>query len=131
MALYCDSLSILRSHVPSVEILQELGPFLAAGFARIPPPSLGPLAFGDFWRATYHGLAQFYSVYPESIIDCLKALDQAFKLEGDLRLGLSLDSDSQLTVRVDSYTRYSWLTYSGACSQVPLFLIRSFPEAQE
>jgi hypothetical protein len=104
--LYRDSLTILRNLPPSSETLDDIAPFLAAAFEHIPPPALGPLAFESFWRSTYHITNKQQVIYPGRIKLCLKAFDDVFG--GDLSVGLSLDTESQITVRNSIYVRRSY-----------------------
>jgi hypothetical protein len=99
MPLYCDTLAILRMHPPSLVTLETLSLFLSSAFTRIPPPALGPMAFEAFWRTTYMETEKVRRNYPERIKLCLKAFDDAFG--GNLSLGLSFDSESQLTVSLE------------------------------
>jgi hypothetical protein len=96
MSLYADTLTKLRNHPLSADLLQALAPFFASAFVRIPSPAFGPLAFQAFWKATYHEKEEFFRDIPPKLRACLKAFDDAY---GDnLAAGLSHDSDSQSMV---------------------------------
>lgn len=96
MSLYADSLDELCKQPLSVQFLEDLSPFLASSFTRIPAPALGPLAFQAFWRASYHRKEEFLHDIPARVKVCMKAFDDAFG--SDLAIGLSHDSESQSTV---------------------------------
>lgn len=93
MSLYTDTLTKLRNHPLSVDLLRAFTPFFASAFSRIPPPALGPLAFQAFWKATYHGKDEFFREIPPKLRACLKAFDDAYG--DDLAIGLSHDVESQ------------------------------------
>ena len=76
----------------SQEALDNLEPFLASGFSRIPAPAIAPFAFEKFWRATYYGHTQFYDNLPPKIKVCLTGFVNAFG--GDLAYGLAMSTDS-------------------------------------
>jgi hypothetical protein len=97
MPLYSDTLAVLERHPLSLDFLRSVEFFLAAGFSRIVPPALGPLAFERFWRATYHG--RFTSDIPAGVMSLLSAFVMVFG--GDLLAGVSLESQSTVC-----YTKY-------------------------
>ncbi|KAG2361697.1 hypothetical protein BDR07DRAFT_1461296 [Suillus spraguei] len=92
MPLYSDTLAVLERHPLSLNFLNSVEFFLAAGFSRIIAPALAPLAFEKFWRATYHGQHQFSSGIPAGVMSVLKAFTTVYG--GDLLAGFSLDSQS-------------------------------------
>ncbi|KAG1885022.1 hypothetical protein F4604DRAFT_1729088 [Suillus subluteus] len=92
MPLYSDTLAVLERHPLSLDFLNSVEFFLAAGFSRIIAPALAPLAFEKFWRATYHGQHQFSSDIPAGVISILKAFTTVFG--GDLLAGFPSDSQS-------------------------------------
>ncbi|KAG2155936.1 uncharacterized protein EDB93DRAFT_1128913 [Suillus bovinus] len=92
MPLYSDTLTALERHPLSLDFLNSVEFFLAAGFSRIIAPALAPLAFERFWRATYHGQHQFSSNIPAGVMSVLKAFTTVFG--GDLLAGFSSDSQS-------------------------------------
>ncbi|KAG2342192.1 hypothetical protein BDR05DRAFT_1060484 [Suillus weaverae] len=92
MPLYSDTLAVLERHPLSLDFLNSVEFFLAAGFSRIIAPALAPLAFEKFWRATYHGQHQFTSDIPAGVISVLKAFTTVFG--GDLLTGFPSDSQS-------------------------------------
>jgi hypothetical protein len=96
MALYADLLVELRNQPLSEQLLEDLAPFFASSFSRIPPPALGPLAFQAFWKNSYYGKQEFLGDLPTQIKVCMKAFDDAYG--EDLAIGLSHDSESQSTV---------------------------------
>ncbi|KAJ6508524.1 hypothetical protein C8R45DRAFT_1089693 [Mycena sanguinolenta] len=51
-------------------------------------------AFESFWRVTYHGRAEFYHLYPESIKTSLKAFADVYG--GSLAADLSMENHSQI-----------------------------------
>ncbi|KAF8636204.1 hypothetical protein AX17_003691 [Amanita inopinata Kibby_2008] len=79
-AVYCNTLDRLCYQKPTLELLKALSPFLVAVFnaKQIPEPALGPLAFENFWRATYHEINVFRGSYPEDVKACLKTLSLAW-----------------------------------------------------
>ncbi|KAG2151294.1 hypothetical protein DEU56DRAFT_777115 [Suillus clintonianus] len=97
MPLYSDTLAVLERHPLSLDFLNSVEYFLAAGFSRIIAPALAPLAFERFWRATYHAQHQFSSDIPEGVMSVLKVFTTVFG--GDLLAGFP--SDSQSTTSVD------------------------------
>ncbi|KAG2037796.1 hypothetical protein BDR03DRAFT_919410 [Suillus americanus] len=92
MPLYSDALAVLERHPLSLDFLNSVEFFLAAGFSRIIAPALAPLAFEKFWRATYHEQHQFFSDIPAGVISVLKAFTTVFG--GDLLAGFPSDSQS-------------------------------------
>ncbi|EIW80983.1 hypothetical protein CONPUDRAFT_72825 [Coniophora puteana RWD-64-598 SS2] len=48
VTFYCEILGRLQLHPLSIKVLEDIGPFLAAGFVRIPEPALAPIAFEQF-----------------------------------------------------------------------------------
>ncbi|KXN87615.1 hypothetical protein AN958_08396 [Leucoagaricus sp. SymC.cos] len=54
--IYCPSLITLSALPPKLSTLQTLSPFLSSSFERMNYPPIGPLAFEQFWRRTYHDL---------------------------------------------------------------------------
>ncbi|KAG5644893.1 hypothetical protein DXG03_007445 [Asterophora parasitica] len=95
-ALYCVPLDILRNLPRSRETLLAISPFLSSAFGRLTPSAMGPLAFSEFWRATYHGVDEYRPSYPDSLKACLMALTDAFG--GSIADGLSINGPSQVTV---------------------------------
>ncbi|KAG9315759.1 hypothetical protein JVU11DRAFT_3408 [Chiua virens] len=91
--LYCETLKALEGLPLSISCLQDTETFLASAFSRIPTPAIAPFAFEKFWRATYHGRNEFYSVLPPKIKSCLACFVAAYG--GDLADGLSLTTGSQ------------------------------------
>lgn len=94
--LYCSSLSVLSELEPSIDTLQTLEPFLISAFTRIPDPAVGPLAFENFWRKTYHSQPHIKKQIPDNVRVCLKAFSDW--RDNSLAEGISLDSQSQSTV---------------------------------
>ncbi|KAG5650106.1 hypothetical protein H0H81_000747 [Sphagnurus paluster] len=94
--LYCGTLDVLRKIPLSAETLVALSPLLSAGFGRLTLSAMGPLAFADFWRATYHGIEEYRASYPDCLKACLLGLADAYG--GSLADGLSAHGESQLTV---------------------------------
>ncbi|KAG1748753.1 hypothetical protein EDB19DRAFT_1683495 [Suillus lakei] len=92
MPLYSDILVVLERHPLSLDFLNSVEYFLAAGFSRIIAPAHAPLAFERFWRATYHGQHEFSSSIPAGVISVLKAFTTVFG--GDLLAGFPSDSQS-------------------------------------
>jgi hypothetical protein len=93
-AIYCNALDRLSHHEPTVEMLNNLAPFLVSVFRaeHIPDPALGPSSFENFWRATYHG-KHLEAMYPDDIKNCLQSLSLAWG--GSLAGDLTITSDSQ------------------------------------
>ena len=93
-ALYCNTLDRLSHHEPTVEMLNNLAPFLVSVFRaeHIPDPALGPSSFENFWRATYHG-KNIEAMYPDDIKHCLQSLSLAWG--GSIAGDLTFTSDSQ------------------------------------
>jgi hypothetical protein len=107
--LYCSSLSVLSGLEPSIDTLQTLEPFLISAFTRIPDPAVGPLAFEDFWRKTYHSQPHIKKQIPDNIRVCLKAFSDW--RNNSLAEGISLDSQSQSTVSKVSCVAGTFLTH--------------------
>ncbi|KAF5374095.1 hypothetical protein D9615_008892 [Tricholomella constricta] len=93
--LYCDTLSLLRDLPQSLETLIAISPFLSSAFGRLTSSAAGPLAFNEFWRATYHGVEDYRTSYPDCLKACLLGLTDAFG--GSIADGLSVNGQSQLT----------------------------------
>ncbi|KAF9441997.1 hypothetical protein P691DRAFT_779598 [Macrolepiota fuliginosa MF-IS2] len=96
--IYCTSLITLSRLPPSVNILQDLSPFLVSSFERIGNPPIGPLAFEQFWRTTYHDQHESLKrLIPDELRICLKAWSDHC---GDsLAEGIASGIDSQSTPR--------------------------------
>ncbi|KIJ38991.1 hypothetical protein M422DRAFT_32865 [Sphaerobolus stellatus SS14] len=74
--LYALSLEILRGVTPSFEILNDLVPFLASAFNRIPSPGLGPTAFKNFWTTAYRTFDFVKHPYPEDLKPILRTVQE-------------------------------------------------------
>ena len=107
--LYCSSLSVLSELEPSIDTLQTLELFLISAFTRIPDPAVGPLAFEDFWRKTYHSQPHIKKQIPDNIRVCLKAFSDW--RNNSLAEGISFDSQSQSTVNKVSCIAGIFLTH--------------------
>lgn len=77
--MYCTTLDRLCHCEPTRELLHEIAPLLVSAFrANIPSPALGPTAFENFWRKTYHREKDFKAFCPEDIKTCLKSMSVAW-----------------------------------------------------
>ncbi|KAG6889883.1 hypothetical protein C0995_013858 [Termitomyces sp. Mi166 len=86
--LYCSTLKLLRELPPSLETLVAISPFLSSAFGRLSSSAIGPLTFNEFWRATYHGIEEYQSSYPDCLRACLLGYSDAFG--GSIAEGLSM-----------------------------------------
>lgn len=94
--VYCGILDALRSEKPSLDTLKSISAFLVSAFEHRPPSDVGTLAFNKFWRATYHGIAEYRPFYSELLKACLLGFQDAYG--GSIATGLSAYSESQKTV---------------------------------
>lgn len=94
-ALYKRSLDILSHVEPSIAILEMLTDFFMSVFVRL--RGRGPLAFYDFWQATYHKRDSIpKNQIPISIRQKLKSW--ADVTHGSIGDGISFDSGSESIV---------------------------------
>ncbi|KAG5351604.1 hypothetical protein C0989_005611 [Termitomyces sp. Mn162] len=115
--VYCSTLGLLRELPPSLETLVAISPFLSSAFGRLSSSAIGPLTFNAFWRATYHGIEEYQSSYPDCLRACLLGYSDAFG--GSIAEGLSMSQgmgsssipDSQ-PFRLDCEARLSCVTIS-------------------
>ena len=63
----------------------------------MPHPAIGPLAFENFWRETYHDLSQYRPFYPDCLKSCLMGFADVYG--GSLGEDLSMGTETQMTVR--------------------------------
>ncbi|KAF9465829.1 hypothetical protein BDZ94DRAFT_1253286 [Collybia nuda] len=94
-SVYCRTLATLRHQEPTLNTLISISTFLTSGFGRLHEPLIGPLAFEDFWRATYHNIDGLRPHYSESLRNCLLAFSDTWG--GSMGDGLSNCSESQKT----------------------------------
>ncbi|RDB15276.1 hypothetical protein Hypma_004793 [Hypsizygus marmoreus] len=93
--LYCPVLDALLLLERSGENLQAISPFITSAFGGLRQPAIGPLAFHDFWRKTYHGLEEYRPFYPDCLKACLLGFADAYG--GSIGEGLSMETESLKT----------------------------------
>lgn len=100
--IYTEIISKLPSVSPGLDALNALTPLLVSAFTQTQarPGAIGPLAFETFWKVTYHGQDDVLRDIPPRLKDCVKSFD--FVFERGLAAGLSHDSQSQSTVRINA-----------------------------
>ncbi|KAG6844468.1 hypothetical protein H0H87_006692 [Tephrocybe sp. NHM501043] len=112
--LYCSTLKLLRDIPHSLETLVAIAPFLSSAFGRLSSCAIGPLTFNEYWRATYHGVEEYRSSYPDCLKVCLLGFSDAYG--GSIAEGLSLSQGTYSSSIPDSQPSYlgheeAWLTH--------------------
>ncbi|KAG6829469.1 hypothetical protein H0H92_004431 [Tricholoma furcatifolium] len=83
---------LLRKLPQSLETLIKISPFLSSAFSRQTSAAIGPLSFNEFWRASYHGIGEYRSQYPDCLKACLLGFSDAYG--GSIAEGLSMSQET-------------------------------------
>ncbi|KAF8628189.1 hypothetical protein AX15_004051 [Amanita polypyramis BW_CC] len=120
-AVYCNTLNRLCHHELTYDMLKAITAFLVSVFKAkyIPIPALGPAAFENFWRTTFHDREDLELHCPDEIKACIAGLSLAWgrSIAGSLAVG----TDSQKSVSfVPSSQSTPWNRRSSARAFVPI-----------